>query len=248
MSAKEIESTKGLDVESLFRLRLDIGERLEFLRYSIAIGEGRAILGQILFDLFYYAQEHFGLNRIVQQQVLLPSEQKWIQTEQRFRGRIERYLSRYNSGFELDPAEVACYVQSWLVSMSSISGEFETEPAFEPKRRDGMEKTMRDRPPQDQDAFIIRGDCDLYSAPDFKAAVLGRIESGARCIHIDMTEVNYLDSSGVGAIICILQEAKRRGGEVRFRGLQGSPRKVLERTCILGLMNERTGPIEATAV
>jgi anti-sigma B factor antagonist len=248
MSAKEIESTKVPDVESLFRLRIDIGERLEFLRYSIAIGEGKAILGQILFDLFYYAQECFGLNRVAQQQLLLPSEQRCIQAEQRFRERIERYLSRYNSGVELDPSEVAGYVQNWLASTSMISGEFETEPAFEPKRRDDMEKATSDRPTQDQDAFYLRGDCDLYSAPYFKAEVLNRMEAGARRIHIDMTEVDYLDSSGVGAIICILQAAKRSGGEVMFRGLRGSPRKVLERTCILGLMNESPSPIEAAAV
>jgi anti-sigma B factor antagonist len=96
-------------------------------------------------------------------------------------------------------------------------------------------------------SYRMKGDCDLYSAPRFKADVLKRIDDGVRRIQIDMSEVDYLDSSGVGAIICILKAAKRSGGEVRFRGLAGNPRQVLARTNILGMMDEGAGPIEAAA-
>jgi anti-anti-sigma factor len=84
----------------------------------------------------------------------------------------------------------------------------------------------------------LRGDCDLYSAPGFKASILKRMDEGLRRILIDMSLIDYLDSSGVGAIVCILQAAKRVGGDIRFRGLVGSPRRVLERTNILPIMKE----------
>ena len=85
---------------------------------------------------------------------------------------------------------------------------------------------------------FLKGDCDLYNAPRFKTAMLEWIGDGDRRILIDMSGLRYIDSSGVGAIICILQAVKRVGGEVRFRGLGGSPRRVLERTNILPLMKE----------
>ncbi len=94
-------------------------------------------------------------------------------------------------------------------------------------------------PVRDGGALVhLRGNCDLYSAPKFKASILERIEAGASRILIDMSEIDYLDSTGVGAIISILQAARRAGGEVRFQGLRGSPRRLLERTSILPLMKE----------
>jgi len=101
-----------------------------------------------------------------------------------------------------------------------------------------MEGKIRD-PVQDDCAVVrLQGDCDLYSAPKFKASMLKRIDEGVRRILIDMSEIRYLDSTGVGAIISILQAVKRVGGEIRFQGLNGAPRRLLERTSILPIMKE----------
>jgi anti-anti-sigma factor len=104
--------------------------------------------------------------------------------------------------------------------------------------RKAMDGSNRDIARDIYSVVSLRGDCDLYSAPGFKAAMLEKIKLGARYILIDMTELSYLDSSGVGAIISILQSAKRAGGEVKFQGLKGGPRRVLERTSLLPIMNE----------
>jgi anti-sigma B factor antagonist len=89
---------------------------------------------------------------------------------------------------------------------------------------------------------ILEGDCDLYSAPAFAKAALSRIASGAKRLRLDLSRVEYLDSSGVGALIRILQEARRRGCELRFVGVGGSPRKVLKMTNVLNLMHEENRP------
>jgi anti-sigma B factor antagonist len=101
-----------------------------------------------------------------------------------------------------------------------------------------MEETVRDPMREGSALVYFRGNCDLYSAPKFKASILKRIESGVGRILIDMSGIDYLDSTGVGAIISVLQAARRTGGEVRFQGLKGSPRRLLERTSILPLMKE----------
>jgi anti-sigma B factor antagonist len=88
---------------------------------------------------------------------------------------------------------------------------------------------------------VVTGDCDLYSAPAFAAAMLARIREGATALRLDFSGVDYLDSTGVGAIIRMLQEAKKRGCALSFRGIGGSPRKVLRMSNILGLLREDAG-------
>jgi anti-sigma B factor antagonist len=84
----------------------------------------------------------------------------------------------------------------------------------------------------------FRGDCDLYSAPRLKAEVLDKVAQGVERVIVDASMIDYLDSSGVGAIISILQAAKRSASDIRFLGLRTGPRRVLERTGILALMKE----------
>jgi anti-sigma B factor antagonist len=88
----------------------------------------------------------------------------------------------------------------------------------------------------------ITGDCDLYAAPGFAKAMQERIAGGAKKLRFDLSRVDYLDSTGVGALIRILQEAKRSGCELRFRGIDGSPRKVLKMSNILVIMKEEGRP------
>ncbi len=90
----------------------------------------------------------------------------------------------------------------------------------------------------------ITGDFDLYGAPSFARAALDGIKGGWRRVALDFSRVNYLDSTGVGTIIRMLQALKAAGGELRCRGLHGSPRKVLEMSNILALLREEK-PTEA---
>jgi len=101
-----------------------------------------------------------------------------------------------------------------------------------------MEWRITDPDSEGFENVVISGDCDLYSAPSFAAAVQARIADGAKRLRLDLTAVEYLDSTGVGAIIRILQAAKRTGAELRFRGVGGTPRKVLKMSNILSLMRE----------
>jgi len=84
----------------------------------------------------------------------------------------------------------------------------------------------------------MRGDCDLYEAPGFARAMLAKIEAGESRLHLDLSAVAYLDSSGVGAIVRIVQSARRTGTKVRFSGIRGTPRRVLDLANILPLLVE----------
>jgi anti-sigma B factor antagonist len=101
-----------------------------------------------------------------------------------------------------------------------------------------MEWTEAGVDDQDYQVVKISGDCDLYSAPSFTRAMTKRIEEGVRRLKLDLTDVKYLDSTGVGSLIKILQTAKSSGCAMLFRGISGSPRRVLQMSNILLLMKE----------
>jgi len=84
----------------------------------------------------------------------------------------------------------------------------------------------------------VSGDVDLYSASILYKTYCTIADRGESLVHFDFSAVNYLDSSGVGAIIRILQVAKSKGLRLSFSGIQGTPRKVLAMSNILPLLKE----------
>jgi anti-anti-sigma factor len=91
--------------------------------------------------------------------------------------------------------------------------------------------------------IAIRGDFDLYGTPRFFKAARELINPGVQNIHIDCSGVRYLDSSGVGAIIKLLQAAKANNTRMTFSGITGMPRKVLSMSNILPLLKESDGEL-----
>lgn len=105
----------------------------------------------------------------------------------------------------------------------------------------GMNWRINEKDADGFDRIVLSGDFDLYHAPAFAQAVAAHISQGARKIRFDLSQVGYLDSSGVGAIIKIVQLARRDAVDLRFVGIAGAPRKVLRMSNILPLLREEQG-------
>jgi len=88
------------------------------------------------------------------------------------------------------------------------------------------------------EAIVIQvtGEVDLYSAPHFAQYVAQEMGHSVRHVLLDLTRLEYLDSSGVGAIIRIVQATKSRKGSVGICGLSGMPQKVLEMCNIISIL------------
>jgi len=86
----------------------------------------------------------------------------------------------------------------------------------------------------------VSGDCDMYNAQEFFLGVTEKMNSGFSIIYLDFSGVIYLDSSGVGAIIKILKQSKEKMVDLKFRGINGTPRKVLKMSNILTLIKEES--------
>lgn len=88
------------------------------------------------------------------------------------------------------------------------------------------------------EVVILIGDFDLYEGPRFAREIVSHVQAGHTRLVLDLGAVDYLDSCGVGIIIKLLQQIRLAGGSLHFRGLHGTPRRVLEMSNVLNLLKE----------
>ncbi len=98
---------------------------------------------------------------------------------------------------------------------------------------DDMSKPMRIDVMNDNGATVVRpaGErLDIEVAADFRAMLLSLIEQGHRRLVIDLQDVSFIDSSGLGALVSALKTLKRsdNGGDVRLARLQAPVVSLLE--------------------
>jgi len=71
---------------------------------------------------------------------------------------------------------------------------------------------------------------DVSAASDLKDAVATLIDAKKNLIILDMTEVEFVDSTGLGAMVYTLKRATAKGGDAVLVGLQPGVRSLLETT------------------
>jgi len=93
-----------------------------------------------------------------------------------------------------------------------------------------------ERVTQVPDAALIRceGYIDTYNAAAFQHRVQTVVEDGARHLVLELSKTSYISSSGVGAVVNLLKEARRRGGNMV---LVRPTARVLEVFDLLGLLS-----------
>lgn len=56
------------------------------------------------------------------------------------------------------------------------------------------------------------------------------LDNGCSRIVVDVAEVSYIDSSGLGVLVALLKRARQNGGGVTLAGLQGEVLQLFELT------------------
>lgn len=64
---------------------------------------------------------------------------------------------------------------------------------------------------------------------DLKSLVSGRLETTSKVV-FDLSKMSHIDSSGLGALVQLLQKATAKGGTIRLACLQAHPRVVFNIT------------------
>ncbi len=60
----------------------------------------------------------------------------------------------------------------------------------------------------------LEGEIDIYTATDFKEAMLDSIAGGQRHIVVDATKVTFMDSSGLSVLVGGMQRLRPLGGDL----------------------------------
>ena len=56
-------------------------------------------------------------------------------------------------------------------------------------------------PGSDRNVITVSGEVDLATSPDLDAAIIAGLDSGAGSLVVDLTDVSFMDSSGLGVIV-----------------------------------------------
>lgn len=81
---------------------------------------------------------------------------------------------------------------------------------------------------ESQAAIRLQGRFDFNSHRDFREAVDAALASPASVITVDMTDVEYLDSSALGMLLMLRDRAKGFAREVKLAGCRGTVRQILD--------------------
>lgn len=80
----------------------------------------------------------------------------------------------------------------------------------------------------------INGEMDLYNSYKLKELVMKMIEKNVKRFIINLEQVEYIDSSGIGALIYICSTAKKLNLKLAMANIHGSVGKVIELTKLTG--------------
>jgi anti-sigma B factor antagonist len=86
--------------------------------------------------------------------------------------------------------------------------------------------------PAQRDGWCIyqcAGELDMSTAPILRSA----LEQLTTDVTLDFTDVSFLDSSGIGALVAQYKRLSELGCTLRVQGLQETPRRTLEITGLL---------------
>lgn len=76
----------------------------------------------------------------------------------------------------------------------------------------------------------LSGEVDAYTSARFRETMVDLIETGAASLIVSMMKVEYIDSSGLGALVGGLKRSTERGGRIVIVCDNPQIRKVFEIT------------------
>ncbi len=87
----------------------------------------------------------------------------------------------------------------------------------------------------------LAGEMDIYTTPQAKEAMLDLVGKGYHHLVVNLQQVEYLDSTALGALVGMLKRAREQGGSLRLVAPSAKIRRLLEITRLIHVF-----PIDAT--
>lgn len=89
------------------------------------------------------------------------------------------------------------------------------------------------------DILVVRllGDLDLVTADEIRAKIdYSLVETNSQYLLLDLSQITFMDSSGLGVILGRYRRLKEQGGQMIIFGAQAKIKKILEISGIISLM------------
>jgi anti-sigma B factor antagonist len=83
--------------------------------------------------------------------------------------------------------------------------------------------------------FVLHGTMDIATSPTVRAALVEAAEHDRHDVIVDLSNLDFLDSTGLGALIGAHKRAKEHGGRVRLVVRDGQILRLLRITGLLGV-------------
>jgi anti-sigma B factor antagonist len=84
--------------------------------------------------------------------------------------------------------------------------------------------------------YRLRGSLDIATSPSARAALVEAASKGRQDIIIDLTGLEFLDSTGLGALIGAHRRALERGAEIRLAVGEGQIARLLNITGLVRIL------------
>ena len=78
--------------------------------------------------------------------------------------------------------------------------------------------------------LLPEGDMDIHTSPDFKEQVIRSYEQKKTDLLIDGEKLEYIDSTGLGALISILKRVKENDNKIYLSNIKPNIRKLFDIT------------------
>jgi anti-sigma B factor antagonist len=85
--------------------------------------------------------------------------------------------------------------------------------------------------------FKLRGSLDLATSPTVRAALMDATDKGKRHIVVDLTQLEFLDSTGLGALIGAHRRATEHDGSFRLIVSDGPIARLLNITGLIRVLS-----------
>jgi anti-sigma B factor antagonist len=98
--------------------------------------------------------------------------------------------------------------------------------------------------------LAVRGEIDLFTAPELKQVLAESIEAGRVRIVVDLTETSFLDSTALGVLIGAVKRLRSRDGALAIVNVDENISKTFEITGldqIFTILPSREAAVDAVA-
>lgn len=74
-----------------------------------------------------------------------------------------------------------------------------------------MELKVERHPGDDLPVVAVAGEVDVHSAPQLREGLIAELQSATTAVVVDLTDVGFLDSTGLGALVAVRTAAGEKG-------------------------------------